>query len=110
MNQKAAYAFRIMLSGYLAYLGVKILLEMAQEKPTNMIFMMVMGAIFLVIGGTYAIYCIKKVWDIRQEEKNVPTAEEDPAERTVAAGAEEDKAEVKEAESNEEIENDYEEK
>ncbi len=75
MNQKAAYAFRILLSGYLAYLGVKILLEMAKERPSNMIFMMVAGAVFLVIGAGYAVYCIKKVWDIKKAEKEPQTDE-----------------------------------
>ena len=69
MNKKAGYAFRIVLGGYLAYLGIRLLLQMVKEKPSNMILMCVVGAIFLIIGGGYAIYCMKKVWDIIKEER-----------------------------------------
>lgn len=73
MNQKAAFAIRIVLGGYLAYLGVRIIIEMTNEKPSNMIFMTVAGVFFLVVGAGYAGYCIKKVWEIRQSERNPQT-------------------------------------
>ncbi len=104
MNQKAAYAFRIILSGYLAYLGVKIILEMVNEKPSNMVFMIVIGAAFFVIGAGYAIYCIKKVWEIRQADQNLKTDE--PGE----GKAEAEEADTADPEEKEELENDYEEK
>lgn len=118
MNQKAAYAFRIILSGYLAYLGVKILLEMSTEKPSNMIFMIVIGAAFLVIGAGYAVYCIKKVWDIRQSEKELQTNDANTEQNYSTnlcgkAEQEKSKSETKktgDSEVKEDIENDYEEK
>ena len=76
MNKKAAYALRIILGGYLAYLGVRILILMVREKPTNMIFMCVMSAVFIVVGGGYAVYCLKKLFDIRKGEKGTALSDE----------------------------------
>ena len=85
MNKKAGYAFRIVLGGYLAYLGIRLLLQMVKEKPSNMILMCVVGAIFLIIGGGYAIYCMKKVWDIIKEEKGWGVSEEQSENKTKAS-------------------------
>ena len=68
MNRKAGYAFRIVLGGYLAYIGIRILMQMIDKRPSNMVFMSVMAVIFAVIGSAYAIYSLKKVWDMRKEE------------------------------------------
>lgn len=68
MNRKAGYAFRIVLGGYLAYIGIRILMQMIDKRPSNMVFMSVMAVIFVVIGSAYAIYSLKKVWDMRKEE------------------------------------------
>ena len=38
MNKKAWYTFRIVLGGYLAWLGIRMLIEMVNEKPNNMVF------------------------------------------------------------------------
>ena len=76
MNKKAAYALRIILGGYLAYLGVRILILMVREKPTDMIFMCAMSAVFIVVGGGYAVYCLKKLFDIRKGEKGTALSDE----------------------------------
>lgn len=76
MNKKAAYALRIILGVYLAYLGVRILILMVREKPTDMIFMCAMSAVFIVVGGGYAVYCLKKLFDIRKGEKGTALSDE----------------------------------
>ena len=68
LNRKAGYAFRIVLGGYLAYIGIRILRQMVDNRPSNLVFMSVMAVIFAVIGSAYAIYSLQKVWDMRKEE------------------------------------------
>lgn len=63
MNKKAWYTFRIVLGGYLAWLGIRMLIEMVNEKPNNMVFMCVMSVIFILIGLAYAIYYVKKMFE-----------------------------------------------
>lgn len=82
MNKKGVYAFRIVLGGYLAYLGISILIQMYNERPTNMVVMCAAGAAFLVIGGGYAAFSLKKVLDIRKEERGAGAEVQEPEERS----------------------------
>lgn len=68
-NRKTGYALRIVLGGYLAYLGVRLLLQMLEEKPSNMVVMSVAAVLFIIIGGGYALYSIKKVIDISRADR-----------------------------------------
>ena len=79
MDKKGMYIFRVILGGYLGYLGIKLLVQMSQEKPSNMILMSVMGALFVVVGVGYAIFSLKKVLDLRKGEESdeSPGATED---------------------------------
>lgn len=79
MDKKGMYIFRVILGGYLGYLGIKLLVQMSQEKPSNMILMSVMGALFVVVGVGYAIFSLKKVLDLRKGEESdeSPVATED---------------------------------
>ena len=104
MNRKAGYAFRIVLGGYLAYIGIRILMQMIDKRPSNMVFMSVMAVIFAVIGSAYAIYSLKKVWGSRKEETK--SSEE---EKTGADGAPEETADAA-GEEREEMENNDKEK
>ena len=81
MDKKGMYIFRVILGGYLGYLGIKLLVQMSQEKPSNMILMSVMGALFVVVGVGYAIFSLKKVLDLRKgeesDESSVATEDEE---------------------------------
>ena len=110
MNKKAGYAFRIVLGGYLAYLGIRMLIEMADERPSNMVFMCVMASIFTVIGAGYAIYSLKKVWELRKEEMNAADVpDEDAAEKRVQI-SEDHPEEDNENAARTDVETDYEER
>lgn len=124
MNKKAGYAFRIVLGGYLAWLGIRMLIQLYNERPSNMVFMGIMSVIFTVIGGGYAIYSLKKVLELKKEEMGM-TGEESAQEETpevievsdekqtevikVSDEEQTEKADVQET-VKEEVENDYEEK
>ena len=69
MNKKAGYAFRIVLGGYLAWIGIRMIIQMVNERPSNMVFMCVMGGIFVLVGAPYAIYSLKKMWTLTWGEK-----------------------------------------
>lgn len=71
MNKKAWYTFRIVLGGYLAWLGIRMLIEMVNEKPNNMVFMCAMSVIFILIGSAYAVYYVKKMFDLKKEDRGI---------------------------------------
>ena len=124
MNKKAGYAFRIVLGGYLAWLGIRMLIQLYNERPSNMVFMGIMSVIFTVIGGGYAIYSLKKVLELKKEEMGMAgdesAQEETPEVIEVSDGKQTEVIEVSDEEHpekadvqetvKEEVENDYEEK
>jgi len=84
MNKKAWYTFRIVLGGYLAWLGIRMLIEMVNEKPNNMVFMCVMSVIFILIGLAYAIYYVKKMLEIGPNEEMKKEAEQGKTDKETA--------------------------
>lgn len=112
MNNRTGYGLRIVLGGYLAYLGIRMLIQTVSEKPANMMFMGAMAVLFTVVGIAYVAYSVKKALDLKKAEQEpepeTETAvEEENAEQPAADGPAEAPEETQETE---EIENDYEEK
>lgn len=64
MNKKSGYALRIVLGGYLTYLGIRILSEMIQQCPSNMTLMSVLAVVFILVGVAYAGNAICKTFEI----------------------------------------------
>lgn len=64
MNKKSGYALRIVLGGYLTYLGIRILSEMIQQRPSNMTLMSVLAVVFILVGVAYAGNAICKAFEI----------------------------------------------
>ena len=65
MNQKSSYAFRLVLGGWLTYLGVSLLYQMYKERPSNMVLISVIAVIFVVVGAVCAIHSLLKILGIR---------------------------------------------
>ena len=68
MNNKTGYGLRIVLGGYLAYLGIRMFVQTVNDRPENMMFMGTMAVLFAVAGIAYAGHSLKKVWGSRKEE------------------------------------------
>ena len=64
MNKKSGYALRIVLGGYLTYLGIRILSEMVKQRPSNMTLMSVLAVVFILVGVAYAGNAICKTFEI----------------------------------------------
>ena len=64
MNKKSGYALRIVLGGYLTYLGIRILSEMIQQRPSNMTLMSVLAVVFILVGVAYTGNAICKTFEI----------------------------------------------
>ena len=65
MNQKSSYACRLVLGGWLTYLGVSLLYQMYKERPSNMVLISVIAVIFVVVGAVCAIHSLLKILGIR---------------------------------------------
>ena len=64
MNKKSGCALRIVLGRYLTYLGIRILSEVIQQRPSNMTLMSVLAVVFILVGVAYAGNAICKTFEI----------------------------------------------
>lgn len=69
MNKKAWMAFRIVIGGYLAYLGVRLLLQIYKEGPSNGMAMGALAVVFILVGAGYAVMSLKSIWKNYWEEQ-----------------------------------------
>lgn len=84
MNQKSRYAFRIVLGGWLAYIGCSLLYQMYTERPSNMVLICVIAVVFVLIGAFCVLHSLKKVLDLWKGEMPGTAAEEVDTENTEA--------------------------
>lgn len=129
MNDKSRCAFRIVLGGWLVYLGCSLLWQMYNERPSNMILMSAIAVVFVIVGTVCVGHSLKVLYDLRRpdgtnaEEASAEDADEPEAPgrgsgvQPVELAAPEETPEAKknespasETETAEELENDYEEK
>ena len=61
MNNKRGHIIRAVLGGYLAYLGVRILMQVIENKPSDQTLMSVLAVLFIIIGGCYAGFSIRGI-------------------------------------------------
>lgn len=65
MNKNIGSILRIVLGGYLIWLGISICLQVVNERPSNMVFICFVSAFFILTGSGYAIYCLLKMTGVR---------------------------------------------
>lgn len=68
MNIKAKHALRIVIGGYLAFLGISLFKQAVFDGVGNIALGSVLGPIFAVIGLAYAGSALRNVLKIRKEE------------------------------------------
>ena len=101
MNDKAKYAIRIVLGGYLAFLGIRLFKMAVIEGTGNTTLGMFLGPIFIIVGVVYLINSVKKVLAIRKGEVyGTPETEEetDVVEEAELIEENKEKAETEEVE------------
>lgn len=69
MKKKSVYILKIILGGYLAFIGISLFVLMQQQKPSNMISLSALGAISAMIGIIYAVYFLMKVLNIKNMDR-----------------------------------------
>ena len=68
MNQKSSYAFRLVLGGWLTYLGISLLYQMYKERPSNMVLISAIAVVFVIVGAVCAIHSLLKIFGIRMPQ------------------------------------------
>lgn len=81
-NNRTGNIFRIIAGAYLAYLGVQLVTQTIQQKPTNEIFNIVMGVLFIVVGAWFAIGALRGILKEQKQERENITLNSQPAEKS----------------------------
>lgn len=75
MNQKSALVLRVILGGYLVFLGVSVLMQAWQTHPSDLVIKTVFGVVFMLVGMAYAGNYIWKAYRMvypKKEKKIEP--------------------------------------
>ncbi len=68
MNKKSGLILRIILGAYLIFLGVSLLSQMIQSRPSDFVLKSVIAIVFIIVGGMYAFGNIKAIYNMVKEE------------------------------------------
>lgn len=64
MNKKSGIAIRIVLGGYLVFLGVSLLVQAIQIKPSDFALKAALSLLFIGVGGAYAFSYIRRAYKL----------------------------------------------
>ena len=101
MSENSKQAIRIVLGGYLAFVGIRLFKQAAFDHVGNIAMGTVLGAVFTVVGLTYAIIAIKQNLAKKKAELDLKYA--DPVEDTEEDTEEDVEAEEVVAEAEAEV-------
>lgn len=91
MNNKRGHIVRTVLGGYLVYLGIRILMRVIENKPSDQMLMSVLSVLFIIIGSCYAGFSIRGLLRAAKSEKGQaadPMLEEELSSRGSAGSSE----------------------
>jgi len=69
MNMKPGSIIRLIAGGYVFYLGVQLIRQLQEERPSNMALLMVFAVLFIIVGGGIVIFAVKGVLRSMKDEK-----------------------------------------
>lgn len=72
MNKKSGLVLRIILGGYLTFLGVSLFIQVIQIRPSDLVLKGIIAVIFVLVGGAYVFINIKSVYKMVKAEAEEP--------------------------------------
>ena len=78
MNKNTGYVLRIALGGYLIWLGINILIQVLDARPTNTEFVCAAAVFFIGVGGVYAVYSLIKLLSMKIKLRKKAVSEDEP--------------------------------
>ncbi len=77
MNKTTGYVLRIVLGGYLIWLGISILIQVLDERPSNTEFICAAAVVFIAVGVVYAAYSLIKLVSMKIKLRKKPVSEDE---------------------------------
>ncbi|WP_251392466.1 hypothetical protein [Mediterraneibacter agrestimuris] len=68
MNNKSGLILRVILGGYLVFLGVSVISQAIKAQPSDLIIKALFGVLFIAVGGFYAFTHIRRMLHLVEKE------------------------------------------
>ena len=77
MNKQMMYTIRILLGGFLAFIGIRLLIQITDQRPTNTVPLGLFAGVVIIVGAVDALFSFRKLWLMLRPEDSAPDAGED---------------------------------
>ncbi|MGO5053531.1 hypothetical protein ACTQ6A_13675 [Lachnospiraceae bacterium LCP25S3_G4] len=95
MNDKSRNILRLIVGGYLIYLGGSLFMDVLKEKPNNYVLFLIAGVFFIAVGGIIiflnlksALHSSTNTEEESEEEENEDNKIEEITDRQDSVGKE----------------------
>lgn len=68
MNKKSGLVLRLILGGYLVFLGVSVISQAMKTQPSDLVIKAFFGVLFIAVGGFYAFINIRRMFHLMEKE------------------------------------------
>lgn len=62
MNKQMMYIIRIVLGGFLAFIGIRLLIQITDQRPTDTVPLGLFAGAVIIIGAVNALFSFRKLW------------------------------------------------
>ena len=77
MNKQMMYTIRILLGGFLTFIGIRLLIQITDQRPTNTVPLGLFAGVVIIVGAVDALFSFRKLWLMLRPEDSAPDAGED---------------------------------
>ena len=77
MNKQMMYTIRILLGGFLTFIGIRLLIQITDQRPTNTVPLGLFAGVVIIVGAVDALFSFRKLWLMLWPEDSAPDAGED---------------------------------
>lgn len=77
MKKQMMYTIRILLGGFLTFIGIRLLIQITDQRPTNTVPLGLFAGVVIIVGAVDALFSFRKLWLMLRPEDSAPDAGED---------------------------------
>lgn len=71
MNKQLMHILRILLGGYIIFVGIRLLIQVTDQDPSNRILLSAFATVLTLAGAVSVIYSGRKLWSMLKPEEDV---------------------------------------
>ena len=71
MNKQLMHILRILLGGYIIFVGIRLLIQVTDQDPSNRILLSAFATVLTLAGTVSVIYSGRKLWSMLKPEEDV---------------------------------------